>query len=65
MIIDCHAHLDERALSLEDQIQKMDEQGIQKTALIARITETLEPDKSEFLLYSVLPSNAITDKFDY
>ena len=50
LVIDCHAHLDERALSLEDQIQKMDEEGINKTALIARITETLEPDKSEFLL---------------
>ncbi|MFQ6053858.1 MAG: amidohydrolase family protein [Candidatus Bathyarchaeia archaeon] len=50
MIIDCHAHLDTRALSLEELARKMDEQGISRVVLMARITETVEPEKSAILL---------------
>ncbi|MBI4541802.1 MAG: amidohydrolase [Gemmatimonadetes bacterium] len=50
MIIDCHAHLDERALALKTLVRKMDEEGITRVVLMARITETLEPEKSAMLL---------------
>lgn len=50
MIIDCHAHLDERLLTIDNLVRKMDEQGIERVALISRMTETVEPAKSEFLL---------------
>ncbi|MFQ5915294.1 MAG: amidohydrolase family protein [Nitrospinota bacterium] len=50
MIVDCHAHLDTRVLGLDDLVRKMDEQGIARSALMARITETVEPEKSATLL---------------
>jgi len=50
MVIDCHAHLDERVLSLEMLSGKMDEEGIDRVVLIPRITETVEPEKSAVLL---------------
>ena len=50
MVVDCHAHLDDRVLSLEMLSGKMDEEGIDRVVLIARITETVEPEKSAVLL---------------
>lgn len=49
-VIDCHAHLDERVLDTDALVGEMDRHGIDRAALIARITETLEPEKSAFLL---------------
>lgn len=50
MIVDCHAHLEVRSLPLDELVQKMDGQGIDRVVLMARVTETVEPDKSETLL---------------
>src|SRR4051812_46346876 len=50
MIIDCHAHLDTRALSLEKLLAKMNEHEITRAALMAKITENVEPEKSTLLL---------------
>ncbi len=50
MIIDCHAHLDPRALTPEALIRKMDRHGVGRVALISRMTETIEPQKSFVLL---------------
>lgn len=50
MIIDCHAHLDTRVLSLEQMTRAMVDHGISRVVLMARITETVEPEKSATLL---------------
>lgn len=50
MIVDCHAHLDTRVLGLDELARAMDEHGIARLVLMARITETVEPDKSPTLL---------------
>ena len=50
MIIDCHAHLDVRSLEIEDMVKKMDEEGIGRVALMARVNEEVEPKKPQFLL---------------
>lgn len=50
MIIDCHAHLETRVLSLANLIRKMDEQEIDKACLIGRINEDIEPQKSFWML---------------
>lgn len=50
MTVDCHAHLDTRVLNLSQLVRKMDQHGIDRVALMARITETVEPDKSAALL---------------
>lgn len=50
MIIDCHAHLDTRMLEVDQLVRKMDEHGIARVVLMARITENVEPEKSAMLL---------------
>lgn len=50
MIIDCHAHFDPRVLDVDALVRKMDEHTIARVALMARITETVEPEKSATLL---------------
>lgn len=50
MIIDCHAHLDARVLDVDRLAAKMDEHGIDRVVLMARITENVEPEKSATLL---------------
>ncbi len=49
MIIDSHYHLDERIQSLENLFKKMEEHGIDKTALMPFLSDPI-PDTSEFLL---------------
>ena len=41
MIIDCHFHVDESMLTLEKMIEGMDKNGVNKTALIAPMNETM------------------------
>ncbi len=50
MIIDCHAHLDQRMLPLDALVGKMDQYGIERVALIPRVTENEVTDKSKTLL---------------
>lgn len=50
MIVDCHAHFDARVLDVGTLVDKLDEQAIGRAVLIARITETVEPEKSAVLL---------------
>lgn len=49
MIIDCHYHLETRMQSIENLIAKMDQNNIEKTALIATMCDPL-PETPEFLL---------------
>ncbi len=49
MIIDSHYHLDERIQPLENLLKKMDEHGIDKTALMPFLSDPI-PETSEFLL---------------
>ncbi|MBF0225542.1 MAG: amidohydrolase [Desulfobacterales bacterium] len=49
MIIDAHAHLDSHMLRVEQFIQKMDANGIDKVALIASLNDPL-PETPELLL---------------
>jgi len=47
MIIDCHFHLDERLLTRDDLLVKMDESGIEKTALMSAMVDPfVEPSPS-------------------
>jgi uncharacterized protein len=46
-LIDSHAHLETRLLSLSDLIDKMDASGIDQTILIPRLTNPAEPAKPE------------------
>jgi hypothetical protein len=39
MIIDCHYHLDERLLGREELLQRMDEAGVEKTALMGALVD--------------------------
>ena len=41
MIIDCHFHVDETMLTLEQMIEGMDQNHVTKTALIAPMNETM------------------------
>jgi predicted TIM-barrel fold metal-dependent hydrolase len=41
MIIDCHFHLDETMLSVEEMVVSMDKNGVNKTVLIAKVNETM------------------------
>ena len=41
MIIDCHFHVDETMLTLEKMIEGMDQNGVNKTVLIAPMNETM------------------------
>jgi len=34
MVIDCHYHLEERLLTVNELLQKMDQSGVDKTALM-------------------------------
>jgi uncharacterized protein len=49
VIIDSHYHLDERLLPIESLIKKMDESGVDKTALIAELNDPL-PDAAPLLM---------------
>ena len=50
MIIDCHAHYEPGILDASGVISRMDEHGIDKTALISRVTTTPIYKKSDFLM---------------
>lgn len=49
MIIDCHYHLDERVQPLENLLLKMDQNGIEKIALMPNMNDPI-PHTPEFLL---------------
>ncbi|MFC1505373.1 amidohydrolase family protein [Thermodesulfobacteriota bacterium] len=49
MIIDCHYHLEQRLLTDEELLKKMDECGVEKVALMGVINEPI-PMPPEFLL---------------
>ncbi len=57
MIIDMHFHLDERMMAVETLLDKMDETGIDKVALMAQLVDPLPEPKdilisfAQFLLY--------------
>ncbi|WP_160719652.1 amidohydrolase family protein [Bacillus sp. USDA818B3_A] len=48
MIIDCHFHVDETMLTLEKMIECMDQNGVNKTVLIAAMNETMFEVDSAF-----------------
>lgn len=50
MVVDCHAHLEPRLLDVPGLLRKMDAHAIARVVLIPRITDTIEPEKSEALL---------------
>jgi hypothetical protein len=39
MIIDCHDHLEERLLSREERLQRMDKAGVEKAALMGAMMD--------------------------
>jgi predicted TIM-barrel fold metal-dependent hydrolase len=39
MVIDCHYHLDEQILTIDEMIKKMDESGIDKTVLMGKMID--------------------------
>ncbi len=49
MIIDCHCHLDERVLTVEEMLPKMDEAGVDKVALMGLVVDPF-PEPSPFLV---------------
>jgi uncharacterized protein len=49
-IIDCHAHFEPAILDVSDVISRMDRHGIQKTALMSKVTTKPIYKKSEFLM---------------
>ena len=52
MIIDCHFHVDETMLTLEQMIEGMDQNQVTKTALIAPMNETMfEVDSTINIIY--------------
>jgi uncharacterized protein len=48
MIIDCHFHVDETMLTLEKMIEGMEQNGVDKTVLIAAMNETMFEVDSNF-----------------
>ncbi|RID86229.1 hypothetical protein D1953_10675 [Peribacillus asahii] len=48
MIVDCHFHVDETMLTLEQMIEGMDKNNVTKTALIAPMNETMFEVNSAF-----------------
>ena len=50
MKIDCHAHFDPEMLSLDALIKKMDNNGIDKTILMSKMTSSPTYIKSDFLM---------------
>lgn len=56
MIIDCHYHLEERLLTVDQMIERMDAAGIDRVALMARMTEPIPevPPKLAGLLQFLL-----------
>jgi uncharacterized protein len=47
MVIDCHYHLEERLLTIDELIKKMDEAGVEKTALMGPVCEPFkEPPRA-------------------
>lgn len=54
MVIDCHYHLDERYLTIDELIKKMDEAGVEKTALMGAQIDPY-PEPSRFLISLLLP----------
>ena len=49
MIIDCHCHLDERVLTVEEMLTRMDQSGVDKVALMGAIVDPF-PEPSPFLV---------------
>lgn len=49
MIIDCHFHLEERLLSIDQMLRKMDACGIDRTALMAPMADPM-PETGAFLI---------------
>ncbi|HOD28276.1 MAG TPA: amidohydrolase family protein [Syntrophales bacterium] len=55
MVIDCHYHLEERLLSVNELLQKMDQSGVDKTALMGlQIDPYPEPSRLLISLLQVL-----------
>lgn len=50
MIIDCHFHLEERLLSMDEMLKKMDACGIDKTALMAPMVDPM-PEAGALLIH--------------
>lgn len=63
MVIDCHYHLDERYMSIDEMIRRMDSAGIDKVALMAVMNDPF-PEPPVFLvkLLNFLLYNKITMK---
>ena len=38
MVIDCHFHLDDNSITIDELLQSMDEAGVNKTALMASLS---------------------------
>jgi hypothetical protein len=54
MIIDCHYHLEERLLTINELIKKMNEAGVEKTALMGQQVEPY-PEPPRFLIKLLHP----------
>jgi len=55
MVIDCHYHLEQRLLPLDKMLARMDAAGVDRTALMAVVTEPIrEPSKTLVCLLRVL-----------
>ena len=50
MIIDCHAHFEPEILDVPGVISRMDQHGIQKTALMSKMTTKPIYKKSDYLM---------------
>ncbi len=47
MVIDCHYHLEARLLTVDELVKKMDEAGVEKTALMGQVVEPFkEPPRA-------------------
>lgn len=54
MVIDCHYHLEERLLAIDRLVEKMDESGVEKTALMAVLNEPF-PEPPRFMISVLRP----------
>lgn len=69
MVVDCHFHIDEKMLSMEQMIAEMDKKGIDKAVLISPINDSLFDSKKlsaripkQLYPYMLLYSSATAEK---
>ncbi len=63
MVIDCHYHLEERFLTIEEMIRRMDACGIDRVALMAPVSDPIEePPVPLVKIVNALLFNALTKK---